>query len=126
MNVAILNVFLTYITRLLSNFSKGIPEVLNILCHCLRDGQHSNITDREGNSCLHIAAAKRIEKPVIARHEIIQLLMTTHINPNLKNKDGKYAIDLLHREDKRSKKVLEKHMKIMSAAKGLLRISTLS
>lgn len=94
--------------------------MLKILCHCLRDGKHSNITDREGNSCLHIAAAQKIEKPDIARHEIIQLLMTTHINPNLKNKDGKYAIDLLHKEDKRSKKVLKKHMKIMSEFKGWL------
>lgn len=98
--------------------------MLNILCHCLQAGQHSNITDREGNSCLHIAAAQKIEKPVIARHEVIQLLMTTHISPFLKNKDGKYAIDLLHKEDKRSRKFLQKHMKIMAAAKGLLRIST--
>ncbi|CAC5380294.1 unnamed protein product [Mytilus coruscus] len=98
-------------------FLTGIPEVLKHLCHCLQDGKLSNITDCDENSCLHIAAAQKIEKPVIGRHEVIQLLMTTHINPFLKNKDGKYAIDLLPKEDKRSRKVLQKIMKIMSAAK---------
>ncbi|XP_063425387.1 TPR and ankyrin repeat-containing protein 1-like [Mytilus trossulus] len=93
----------------------GIPNVLKGVCHHLQTGENSSITDCKGNSGLHIAAAQKIEKTKIGRHEVIEILITTNINPSLENKDGKLAIDLLPKDDKRSRKVLEKHMTKMIA-----------
>lgn len=96
------------------------------VCNHLQTGENSSITDYKGNSGLHVAAAQKIEKHKIGRHDVIEILVKTNINPHLKNNDGKLAIDLLHKDDKRSKKVLEKHMTKMTAFKGSYRISTLS
>lgn len=100
-------------------FIKGIPNVLKGVCHHLQTGENSSITDCKGNSGLHVAAAQTIEKTKIGRHEVIEILITANINPFLKNNDGKLAIDLLPKDDKRSRKVLEKHMIKMTAFEGL-------
>ncbi|CAC5364351.1 unnamed protein product [Mytilus coruscus] len=93
----------------------GIPNMLKDICVHVQAGQKSNIRDCKGNSGLHVAAAQKINTLKIGRHEVIEILITTDINPYLKNNDGKLAIDLLPKDDKRSKKVLLKYMKTKTA-----------
>ncbi|VDI43181.1 Hypothetical predicted protein [Mytilus galloprovincialis] len=107
--------FINAVVRM--TFFTGIPNVLIDVCNHLQTGENSSITDYKGNSGLHVAAAQKIEKHKIGRHDVIEILVKTNINPHLKNNDGKLAIDLLHKDDKRSKKVLEKHMTKMTAFK---------
>lgn len=100
--------------------------MLKGVCNHLQTRENSSITDCKGNSGLHVAAAQKIEKHKIGRHEVIEILIQTNINPFLNNNDGKLAIDLLPKDDKRSRKVLQKHMIKMTAFEGSYSISTLS
>ena len=75
----------------------------------VNENKDQNAKDSQGNTVLHVAAKEERAKAETRFHVIIALLKV-EVNPLIKNKAGKYAVQYLPRGDQRPIGLLHQKM----------------
>ena len=75
----------------------------------VNENKDQNTKDSQGNTVLHVAAKEKMAKAE-TRFRVIIALLEVEVNPLIKNKAGKYAVQYLPRGDKRLVGLLLKKM----------------
>jgi hypothetical protein len=87
----------------------GNLELFGFIVERVAENGNKNIQDSQGNTVLHVATREVDAKPQV-RLEVLVVLLEMQVNPMMKNKAGKYAVQYLPRGEGQAIGLLSQRM----------------